>query len=150
MRIGMGEILVVLIIALVIFGPKQLPKLGKTLGKAFGQFKHYTDFSSNWDLDDEDDEDEKPKKKKKAAVKKENKSDASPGTGQAEADHTIEEVKEKTEAVVEEAQKVQESVSEAVKEAAEAVSDTVNEVKDGAEAAAQEDVQAFEEKKGEI
>ena len=84
MRMGMGELLVVLIIALVIFGPKQLPKLGKTLGEAFGKFKHYTDVSTAWDFDD-DDEDEKPKKK--SAAKKGKKTEPSSGSG---GDKTIE------------------------------------------------------------
>ena len=75
-RMGMGEILVVLIIALVIFGPKQLPKLGKTLGKAFGQFKHYTDM--NWDMDDDDEDDAPVKKKKKKETVKENTTDEEP------------------------------------------------------------------------
>ncbi|HEY5052830.1 MAG TPA: twin-arginine translocase TatA/TatE family subunit [Solirubrobacterales bacterium] len=33
------EIVVVLIIALVVFGPKRLPELGKSLGKGIHEFK---------------------------------------------------------------------------------------------------------------
>jgi sec-independent protein translocase protein TatA len=33
------EILVVLIIALVVFGPKRLPELGKSLGKGISEFR---------------------------------------------------------------------------------------------------------------
>jgi sec-independent protein translocase protein TatA len=33
------EIIVVLIIALVVFGPKKLPELGKSLGKGINEFK---------------------------------------------------------------------------------------------------------------
>jgi sec-independent protein translocase protein TatA len=33
------EIIVVLIIALVVFGPKRLPELGKSLGKGIQEFK---------------------------------------------------------------------------------------------------------------
>jgi sec-independent protein translocase protein TatA len=33
------EILVVLIIALIVFGPKRLPELGKSLGKGIREFK---------------------------------------------------------------------------------------------------------------
>jgi sec-independent protein translocase protein TatA len=33
------EILVVLIIALVVFGPKRLPELGKSLGKGINEFR---------------------------------------------------------------------------------------------------------------
>lgn len=39
MRIGMNELLVVLAIVVIIFGPKQLPKLSKMLGKTVKNFK---------------------------------------------------------------------------------------------------------------
>ena len=38
-NIGPMEILVVLIIALVVFGPKRLPELGKSLGKGINEFR---------------------------------------------------------------------------------------------------------------
>ncbi|MCD7739664.1 MAG: twin-arginine translocase TatA/TatE family subunit [Lachnospiraceae bacterium] len=38
-RIGVTELLVVLLIVLVIFGPKQLPKLSKSLGQTLKGFK---------------------------------------------------------------------------------------------------------------
>lgn len=38
-RIGTQELMIVLGIALIIFGPKQLPKLGKTFGKTIKGFK---------------------------------------------------------------------------------------------------------------
>ena len=37
--IGMGEIVVLFILALLIFGPKKLPELGKTFGKGMAEFK---------------------------------------------------------------------------------------------------------------
>ena len=39
MRIGPQEFIIVLIIVLVIFGPKNLPKLGKMFGKTMKNFK---------------------------------------------------------------------------------------------------------------
>lgn len=39
MRIGMNELLVVLAIVLIVFGPKQLPKLSKMVGKTVKNFK---------------------------------------------------------------------------------------------------------------
>ena len=39
MRIGPQELIIVLIVVLVIFGPKNLPKLGKMFGKTMNNFK---------------------------------------------------------------------------------------------------------------
>jgi sec-independent protein translocase protein TatA len=39
MRLGFGEILVVLVIALLVFGPSKLPQLGDALGKGIRNFK---------------------------------------------------------------------------------------------------------------
>ncbi len=38
-NIGPLEIVVVLIIALIVFGPKRLPELGRSLGKGIREFK---------------------------------------------------------------------------------------------------------------
>lgn len=39
MRIGTNELLIILLVVLIIFGPKQLPKLGKMFGKTMRNFK---------------------------------------------------------------------------------------------------------------
>lgn len=39
MRIGTNELLIILLVVLIIFGPKQLPKLGKMFGKTMRSFK---------------------------------------------------------------------------------------------------------------
>ena len=39
MRIGTNELLIILVVALLIFGPKNLPKLGKMFGKTINAFK---------------------------------------------------------------------------------------------------------------
>jgi TatA/E family protein of Tat protein translocase len=41
--IGMPELIVVFVIALLVFGPKELPKIGKTIGKAMGEFRRASD-----------------------------------------------------------------------------------------------------------
>jgi TatA/E family protein of Tat protein translocase len=38
-NIGLPEILVVLVIALIVFGPKRLPELGRSLGRGINEFK---------------------------------------------------------------------------------------------------------------
>ncbi|WP_315118360.1 twin-arginine translocase TatA/TatE family subunit [uncultured Clostridium sp.] len=40
-RIGMGELVLILAIALIIFGPSKLPEVGKSLGKAINEFKNH-------------------------------------------------------------------------------------------------------------
>lgn len=37
--IGMGEFLLILVVGLIIFGPKNLPELGKMLGKGLKEFR---------------------------------------------------------------------------------------------------------------
>jgi sec-independent protein translocase protein TatA len=37
--LGMQEIIVIFILALIIFGPRKLPELGKSLGKGLAEFK---------------------------------------------------------------------------------------------------------------
>jgi sec-independent protein translocase protein TatA len=41
--IGMPELMVILVIALIIFGPGKLPELGSTIGKAIKGFKKAID-----------------------------------------------------------------------------------------------------------
>ena len=43
MRIGTNELLIILVVALLIFGPKNLPKLGKMFGKTMKNFKEGMD-----------------------------------------------------------------------------------------------------------
>jgi TatA/E family protein of Tat protein translocase len=37
--IGMPELIIIFVIALVIFGPRKLPELGRSLGKSLAEFK---------------------------------------------------------------------------------------------------------------
>ena len=68
-RIGTTELLLILAVALLIFGPSKLPQLGKMAGKAVGSFRHYVDSAESWDLDDE--EESAPKAEKVQPAKAE-------------------------------------------------------------------------------
>jgi len=41
-RLGTGELLLILGIALVVVGPGKLPELGKSLGKSISEFKKFS------------------------------------------------------------------------------------------------------------
>ncbi len=50
--LGMPEILMILAIALIVIGPKKLPDLAKTLGRAMGEFKRSAqDFKQSLDVE---------------------------------------------------------------------------------------------------
>ena len=59
MKMGIWELLIILVIVILIFGPKALPKLGKSMGKTIGNFKK----GLNED-EEEDDADVEPRIKK--------------------------------------------------------------------------------------
>ena len=51
-QIGMPEMVVIAVIALIIFGPRKLPELGKSLGKSIAEFKRASNELKNT-LEDE-------------------------------------------------------------------------------------------------
>ncbi len=61
MRVGMNELVIILLVVLVVFGPKNLPKLGKMFGKTMNNFKKGM----------EDDDEDEVVTEKKAAKKTE-------------------------------------------------------------------------------
>jgi sec-independent protein translocase protein TatA len=40
--IGFGEILIILVLALIIFGPRRLPEMGRTIGRSLREFRRAT------------------------------------------------------------------------------------------------------------
>ena len=76
---GLPELLIILAVALLIFGPKNLPKLGATLGKTVRSVREGMDgkeldegevVDDEEDDEDEDEEDEESAPKKKSAKKR--------------------------------------------------------------------------------
>ncbi len=51
--IGVPELLIVLVIALIVLGPKKLPEVGRSLGRGMREFK---DSISGVRIDDDEDE----------------------------------------------------------------------------------------------
>ena len=41
-NLGFGEIILILLLALIIFGPRRLPEMGKTIGKSLKEFRKAT------------------------------------------------------------------------------------------------------------
>ncbi|KEZ49551.1 MULTISPECIES: twin-arginine translocase TatA/TatE family subunit [Metabacillus] len=57
-NLGFGSLLLIVFAALLIFGPKKLPELGKAVGNSLREFK-----SATKGLADDDDEDKKKEEK---------------------------------------------------------------------------------------
>ncbi|MBF0483875.1 MAG: twin-arginine translocase TatA/TatE family subunit [Candidatus Omnitrophica bacterium] len=53
-RIGFGEIVVVLLVALLLFGPKKLPELARAIGNAIQEFKKAMNTPADKSSDDKD------------------------------------------------------------------------------------------------
>ena len=66
--LGVPELLIILAVALLIFGPKHLPKLGRSLGRTIHNFLE--GLGNDKDVVKKAEEEEAPKRKKKAAAKK--------------------------------------------------------------------------------
>ena len=56
--IGPGELIIVLVIALIVLGPKRLPEVGRSVGKGMREFKDSLSGESR-----DDDEDKAPLQK---------------------------------------------------------------------------------------
>ena len=49
-QLGLSEMIVIFVVALLVFGPKKLPELGKSLGKGIREFKKATEeLKSSWE-----------------------------------------------------------------------------------------------------
>ncbi|HEX7707812.1 MAG TPA: twin-arginine translocase TatA/TatE family subunit [Thermoanaerobaculia bacterium] len=41
--LGVPELILIFVVALIVFGPRRIPEIGRTLGKALGEFRRATD-----------------------------------------------------------------------------------------------------------
>jgi len=49
-QLGMQELILIFFVALLVFGPRKLPELGKSLGKGLREFRRATnDLKATWD-----------------------------------------------------------------------------------------------------
>jgi TatA/E family protein of Tat protein translocase len=71
--IGMPELIIILVIALIIFGPRKLPELGKSLGRSLNEFK-----KASTDLQNTLEQEIKIEEQKEAAKKDEEASKTAP------------------------------------------------------------------------
>lgn len=67
--IGIPGLILILIIALVIFGPKKLPEIGKAIGQTLREFKNSADDLTK-DEEDQDQDQDKEKDKNHIAERK--------------------------------------------------------------------------------
>jgi sec-independent protein translocase protein TatA len=58
--IGFWEIVLILVVALILFGPNKLPELGRTIGRSMREFRQALgDMGKAFSLDEEEDEGKK-------------------------------------------------------------------------------------------
>ncbi len=59
-KLGMGELLLILGVALIIFGPAKLPELGRSIGRGIREFRNAAnDIGKSISLDEEPEEEPK-------------------------------------------------------------------------------------------
>lgn len=88
--IGITEILIILVIALIVLGPENLPNIARALGRAVGEFKRATeDIKSTFDVTIEPETDWEAEEKKaipKKAKEKQSGEEVSADSGPSKED----------------------------------------------------------------
>jgi TatA/E family protein of Tat protein translocase len=82
--VGTPELIIIFVIALIVFGPRKLPELGKSLGKSLAEFKRASNELKN--TLDEEIRSEERKQDKQEPPRVADFHDSAPATG---TDHSI-------------------------------------------------------------
>ncbi len=97
--LGMPEILMILAIALIVIGPKKLPEVAKTLGRAMGEFKRSAqDLKRSIDLESTVQDVPPPSKSIRETIKDANKDSEAPkdkGTLSSASEPAVQEAEDK-------------------------------------------------------
>lgn len=62
-NIGVPGIILIVVIALIVFGPSKLPELGRAAGRTLKEFKSATSDLTKFDLDEDEEKEKKADKK---------------------------------------------------------------------------------------
>ncbi len=85
-KIGLPELILILVIALIIFGPRKLPEIGRSIGKGLREFRQATTEISKTVSFDDDDGIIEGDKETKETKESSNQNEAADETDQPELD----------------------------------------------------------------
>ena len=75
--LGMQEILVIFILALIFFGPRKLPEIGKSLGKGIAEFKKASnELKQTWEEEIRKDQEKETESKSAAGISVDSQKDS--------------------------------------------------------------------------
>ena len=83
--VGTPELIIIFVIALIVFGPRKLPELGKSLGKSLAEFKRASNELKNT-LDEEIRSEERKQQEKQEPPRVAEFHEPAPATG---TDHSL-------------------------------------------------------------
>ena len=93
--VGMPELLIILVIALIVFGPRKLPELGRSLGRSLGEFKRASNELRNT-LEEEVRVEEQKEQRSKIEEEQNSAIDAARSSSDAEISAESGEIKDRT------------------------------------------------------
>jgi sec-independent protein translocase protein TatA len=82
--LGFGEIVLILLLALIIFGPKRLPEMGRTIGRSLKEFRRATsDLRQELEVDLEEEPKASVEERATRLAEKQESEGAEPSRGEA-------------------------------------------------------------------